>query len=206
MGIRSHNDDGTRGDYVYETYGEVSDKVDVIGTGLSNLGLTTGSTIGVYSINRPEWIYAAISAWRQGCTVVPLYDTLGATAVEYILADAKVSLAFVAKVNTANLIEAAAKVDSVNTIVQFEAVDTAQLEAAKAAGVTLVSLADFMTVGEDKAAPVETDPESLAYIMYTSGTTGNPKGVMLSHKNILASVTGLKFAGVDLSPDDVYFR
>lgn len=207
LGVRTHNDDGTRGEYEYETYADVAAKVEAIGTGMANARLSSGATVGVYSINRPEWIYAALSIWRQGCTVVPLYDTLGATAVEYILQDAGVSLVFVAKANTTNLLgHAAGGVASLKTIVQFEAVDAADVEQAKAAGVTLVSLADFMAVNTQSAAPVKVDPESLAYIMYTSGTTGNPKGVLLTHKNILAAVTGLKFSGVELGPDDVYFR
>ena len=74
-----------------------------------------------------------------------------------------------------------------------------------------VKLHDFKEViqeikDDEVSEPVDSTPEDLAYIMYTSGTTGNPKGVRLTHKNILASASGIRSLGIEATPGDYYLR
>lgn len=206
LGERKLLADGKRGEYVFDTYEVTNEKVAALGSAMAHLGLKHESPVGIFSINRVEWVEVLFALWRQGCTCVPLYDTLGSAAVDFILKDANVTTVFVAQDKMKNLLAAIGSGSVVTTIVQFEAVTEEAKKTCSEKGITLVSYQDFMQSGKDNHHEATPSPaDSLAYIMYTSGTTGNPKGVLLSNKNILASVSGLRAFGVDIVQTDVYF-
>lgn len=94
LGIRSFLSDGSRGAYEFETYREVATQVNKLASALRNLKLEPNASVGIFSINRPEWIKTLLGLLQAGCICVPFYDTLGATAVSFILNDAEVSIVF----------------------------------------------------------------------------------------------------------------
>eukprot|EP00911_Craspedida_sp_UC1_P001111 UC1_evm1s834 len=76
--------------YTYTTYAETAKTVNAIASGLAATSVCKpGACIGIYSVNRPEWVTCLMALWRQGMVCVPFYDTLGAQALEFILGDAE---------------------------------------------------------------------------------------------------------------------
>jgi len=198
-----------RGIYKWDKYGEVMADVKNIATGLASFELGEKANIGLFSLNRPEWFYAHLANWSQNYRTVALYDTLGAHAVEYIVSHAELPVIFVEKDKLPKLwaaIENDKKQESAGKLVlkyviQFdyqekfgnkhENISPGDLDKAKELGVTLLGLTELQQRSKEpfKAQPAK--PDDLAYIMYTSGTTGDPKGVMITHQafaSVVASV------------------
>jgi long-chain acyl-CoA synthetase len=125
----------------------------------------------IFSENRPEWIYALYAGWRKGATIVPVDVMLTQEDVDYIVSDSVPSVVF-CSAEKSQMIHQACKSSRQNPeILVFEkiAMDSAKMP-------------EEMVI---------TDHERTALILYTSGTTGNPKGVMLSFRNLLANLTAV---------------
>lgn len=84
MGIRELLADGKRGQYQWQTYAEAADARSALGSGLLYHGIAPGSTVGLYSVNRPEWCLIDAACHAYSLVTVPLYDTLGPDSVEFI--------------------------------------------------------------------------------------------------------------------------
>eukprot|EP00252_Welwitschia_mirabilis_P006976 TRINITY_DN17953_c0_g1_i1.p1 TRINITY_DN17953_c0_g1~~TRINITY_DN17953_c0_g1_i1.p1 ORF type:complete len:342 (-),score=29.08 TRINITY_DN17953_c0_g1_i1:23-946(-) len=148
----------------------------------------------------------------HGVCCVPLYDTLGADAVEFIIRHAEVSITFVQEANIPMILKClqGTTVQYLKTIVSFGGIADQQKESAEMHGVKLYSWNDFLSLGKktsyDLSPPKKHD---LCTIMYTSGTTGEPKGVLITHENIISVIGGtdhlLACVNDQLSADDVYF-
>lgn len=102
-GTRSfeYGEDGkvTRGPYQWLSYAQVDERARNAGLGLRALGLNSGDNIGIYAVNRTEWMLTALGAYSQGIRVVALYSTLGEEAVEYIINHSEVKAVFVSAEN-----------------------------------------------------------------------------------------------------------
>eukprot|EP00163_Fabomonas_tropica_P005097 TRINITY_DN14566_c0_g2_i1.p1 TRINITY_DN14566_c0_g2~~TRINITY_DN14566_c0_g2_i1.p1 ORF type:complete len:659 (-),score=144.97 TRINITY_DN14566_c0_g2_i1:147-2123(-) len=198
---------GTRngeGPFVFQTYDEVNTRLTNFGSGLRALGLKRGDFVGLYSQNRAEWVICeqACNAYSQ--VSVPLYDTLGHDAARYIINHARLSVVVCSSEHTPDVLTLGKECPTLKIVVQMEDVDSAM--AAKCpSGLTLVSFADVEKKGQD--APLKHDPpnpEDLATICFTSGTTGDPKGAELSHANLIADVSGVIVRGLSLEHSDVH--
>ncbi|CAD7700609.1 unnamed protein product [Ostreobium quekettii] len=185
--------DGKAGDYVWWTYKDTSKKVAAVGSALKELGIAAGAKVGVFGANCPEWMLAMQACNRMSYTCVPLYDSLGEDAVEYIVQHSGASAVFVSQKKFAKLADALAKLKGqVKVVVYWGESDEACVKAAEAAKASVHSLEDLMKLGENKPCDaVPPKPDDLSTIMYTSGTTGQPKGVMLTHKSVTAQVVSL---------------
>ncbi|EGD75308.1 acyl-CoA synthetase [Salpingoeca rosetta] len=202
LGYRPVNDEGSVGPYTFETYGQVGDEVAKIGSAIAQLNLDPHSTISIFGVNSMGWVKSLLAVWRQGHVCVPLYDTLGAESSKFILRDAKVTTVFCEKAKIDQVLEVVDHCD-VTTVIQFEPVDD-EHRAKVPEGVTLLSLDEFKAQAEKAVPPADISPDDLAYVMYTSGTTGNPKGVRLSHCNVVTSTAGLLGMNVTIYQHDVY--
>jgi len=178
--------DGHYIDIKWESYGHY---VRRLACALANYGIKEGDRIAIFSYNCPEWAYMDLAALSLRAVVVPIYFKSNALQVEFILRDSKTSLIMVgdeSQLTTVNSIRE--RLPDLKKVIYAgeKAPDNDPV------AVTVGSLLD----GEvEKAVAVELErriseisPDDIATLVYTSGTTGEPKGVMLSHKNLLANV------------------
>jgi long-chain acyl-CoA synthetase len=168
----------------HSTYGELAARCAGLAAGLQRAGLAPGDRVGVLMSNRPEYLAVLGAAWWAGLVPVPINAKLHPREIAFILRNAGTRWVFA----TADLAEAA------------------HAAAAEAGGAERVVAADAPTLralsDDATPAPHDTHPDDVAWLFYTSGTTGRPKGVMITHRNLLA-MTLCYFADVDvIAPGD----
>ncbi|XP_064595483.1 long-chain-fatty-acid--CoA ligase 5-like [Liolophura sinensis] len=202
---------GAEGHYQWLTYAEVFDRVKDFGSGLLELGLCPrqGTFLGIYSLSRIEWTLTEQAVNAYSMVVVPLYDSLGRGATSFIINQAELETVVCDSENRAmSLVRNAKKTPSLKRLIMMDALSERLVVEGRAVGVDIKSFSYVEDLGRSHPRePVPPKPEDLATICYTSGTTGDPKGVMLSHFNIAANVdfiTKFDFFGFRVTPDDVH--
>ncbi len=157
---------------------EIIDQSLKMAAGLLQLGVQSGDKIAIVSYkNRPEWVIADLAIQQAGAVSVPLYPTISSGEYEYILNDAVVKYAFVGGGDLYDkLATAQANVPSLKGIYTFDPQDNHP---------SWETIWTEDRLEEVKAISEGINPEELVTIIYTSGTTGHPKGVMLTHSNIV---------------------
>lgn len=182
---------------------EVADRVRHAARGLSSLGVRRGDRVGILSENRPEWAIADFACLTVGLTDVPIYPTLPADQIAYMLKDSGVVAVFVSnKAQAEKIREIRTQLPALKTVIGFDEIpgltnmSIAELEKRGSQGENRESVATY----REDALSVK--PDDLATIIYTSGTTGEPKGVMLTHDNIYSNVEAsrkaIPFEGRDI--------
>ncbi|CAH2078132.1 unnamed protein product [Thlaspi arvense] len=202
--------DGKPGKYVWQTYQEVYDIVIKLGNSLRSCGVKEEAKCGIYGANTPEWIISMEACNAHGLYCVPLYDTLGAGAIEFIITHSEVSIVFVEEKKISELFKTCPKAtEYMKTVVSFGGVKPEHKEEAENFGLVIYAWDEFLKLGEGKQYDLPIKKKSdICTIMYTSGTTGDPKGVMISNESIVTLIAGvirlLKSANVALSAEDVF--
>lgn len=161
---------------------------------LISMGLSANKAVGLFSINREEWCITEQACFASGLVTVPLYDTLGEKAIVYICDQTEMEIIFTSKDKLKLLIGILPSIKTVKRIVCFDFLTeeeiSAHREAIDEAGVELVFFGTLLEKGASiPFAPRPPRPEDLCTICYTSGTTGDPKGVMLPHSALLADAS-----------------
>ncbi|KAJ1964545.1 medium-chain fatty acid-CoA ligase faa2 [Dipsacomyces acuminosporus] len=200
----------TFGRYAWKTGAEVADLVDRLGSGLdqiyskyadSSIATPSGQqALGIYSINRPEWLIAEFAGFRSRRFSVALYDTLGAESVQYVVNHAEVQVIVCSIDKVPKLLELKSKLPGVRAIISMDSFDDHDKNPAalpftvssinvlrKWAESLNVGLFDIKQVVEmgthNPTEPNLPAPSDWSTICYTSGTTGNPKGAITTHDN-----------------------
>lgn len=186
--------DGQVQPFTYITYTEAGLKVAHIGSAMRAIGLKEHGRVGVFGANSPEWMIALQACNRQSAYCVPLYDSLGEDAIEYIIGHASCSVVFVSSLKFPGLVEALPRLKHlVNTVVYWGAPDQISTQETESLGIKVFSFDAFAKLGQGKPSdPIPPKPEDLCTIMYTSGTTDKPKGVEISHRAEVATVAGVQ--------------
>ncbi|CAN1356648.1 Long chain acyl-CoA synthetase 7, peroxisomal [Linum perenne] len=167
--------DGKVGDYMWMTYGEAATAREAIGSGLRYHGLDKGACVGIYFINRPEWLVVDHACAAYSYVSVPLYDTLGPDAVKFVVNHADVQAIFCTPETLNTLLTFVSEIPSVRLIVVVGGVDE-HLPSLPSSGVKLISYLKLIGEGRSNVQPfIPPKSEDVATICYTSGTTGTPK-------------------------------
>uniref|UniRef100_A0A1D1YUB7 Long-chain-fatty-acid--CoA ligase n=2 Tax=Anthurium amnicola TaxID=1678845 RepID=A0A1D1YUB7_9ARAE len=202
--------DGKAGKYNWMSYKEVYDVVVKVGASIRSCGVEQGGRCGIYGANCPEWIISMQACNAHGIYCVPLYDTLGAGAVEFIICHAEVSIAFVEEKKIAEVLKTFPNSTKfLKTLVSFGKVTPEQKEEVEKFGLTIYSWDEFLLQGNNQQYDLpKTNKTDICTIMYTSGTTGDPKGVLVSNQSIITLIAGvrrfLQCVNEQLHVDDVY--
>lgn len=177
----------------WEKYGtnEVSQLVNKLSAGLLELGLGVKSTdvtmqdkIGLISMNRVEWMLLDLACQQIGVILCPVYPTSNAIELEFIFNDAEVKYVFVGGKDICDkVLSIQPNVATLKDVISFDQLPNVTYWK------NILSENRLAEVEERKK---EIDADSCATIIYTSGTTGKPKGVMLSHSNIVSNVLNSK--------------
>jgi long-chain acyl-CoA synthetase len=187
------------------SHGTVLERVRHIALGMAQLGVAPGDRVGILSENRPEWALTDYACICSGLIDVPVYPTLPAEQVPYILTNSGTKLLFVSTAAQAQKIASIrSEVPGLQWVIGFDAsaadgcdMTLADLEAAGAQRDSPAVAAQF------KADALAVQPDHLLTLIYTSGTTGNPKGVMLTHDNVysncIATQQSIPLAGGDVA-------
>ncbi|KAL7233038.1 hypothetical protein ACSBR1_016811 [Camellia fascicularis] len=184
---------GKAGKYVWFTYEEVYERVLKVGASIRSCGIKQGARCGIYGANCMKWIISMQAFNAHGLYCVPLYDSLGAGAVEYIICHAEISLTFVEETKIPEVIKTFPNtIKYLKTLVSFGKVTDEQKKVAENFGLALYSWDQFLQLGKNEHfdLPIKKKTD-ICTIMYTSGTTGDPKGVVISNKSILSIISAV---------------
>ncbi|XP_043098982.1 long-chain-fatty-acid--CoA ligase 1a isoform X1 [Puntigrus tetrazona] len=178
--------------YKWLSYKEVADRAEFAGSALLHRGhsQTGNKYIGIFAQNRPEWTISELACYTYSLVAVPLYDTLGTEAISYIIDKATISTVICDIVDKARLILecVSGRKHSITTIVIMESFDSELTARAQQTGIEILSLKELEAIGKaNYKTPIPPKPEDLALICFTSGTTGSPKGAMLTHGNVVSN-------------------
>jgi len=179
-------EDGVWKKYSIEQYIRMADDLTY---GLLSLGVKKGDTIATITNNRPEWNFLDMAIMQAGAIHVPVYPTISPADYQYIFDHASVKFVFVSGDELSRKIkEVTVNCPSVEEVFTFK-----QREGFR-------NLYDLVGIGQAGPLPEQVQAikdsiqgDDLATIIYTSGTTGNPKGVMLSHTNIISNFIGVSY-------------
>ena len=202
------------GAYSWRTYQESIDLGKAFGSGLYELGIYPPladckefqlNFLAIYSKNREEVLFADFACVFYGWTSLPIYDTLGSEALDFIFEQTGVELLACSSENLKKLIKEK-RFGKLKIIVSFEKVlDSSEIQILFDFKIKLYYFPDVIESGRDHFRPLVRDqtPSSLFTFSYTSGTTGKPKGAMLTHGNLI-SVVAVAAHSLDLNNNDVY--
>ncbi|XP_012261284.2 fatty acid CoA ligase Acsl3 isoform X2 [Athalia rosae] len=192
------------GDYKWKTFAEVERLAASFGRGLKSIGMNTSRNVVIFAETRAEWMIAAHGCFKQNFTVVTIYATLGDEAIAHGINETEVDTVITSHdllPKFKRLLEFTPKVKTI--IFMEDQLKPTNTDGYKE-GVMLCAFSDLIKKGNTlKTEPSPPKADDTAIVMYTSGSTGIPKGVLLSHRNIVATVKAYCDA-VSVNPDDVF--
>ncbi|MFA6215560.1 MAG: long-chain fatty acid--CoA ligase [Patescibacteria group bacterium] len=170
--------------YISLSFAELAQRVKTLAKGFQALGLNQGDRLAILSENRSEWVRADLAALTIGAIVVPVHTTVSPQIIKHILNDSASRIVLVSNQENFNKLVLAAKdLPALETIIyiNLDSLESNHFEK------KLISLEAVMKLGQNsqKEITAEIKPDDVASIIYTSGTTALPKGVMLTHHNFL---------------------
>jgi long-chain acyl-CoA synthetase len=175
----------SKDDEVSITWGELRERVDALAGGLAKLGVRRGDTVALMFGNTPDFHLSDLAVMTLGATPFSIYQTYTAEQIRYVVSDAGAHIAIVAPRFVANVLEAREELPDLRHVI------VAGGEAPEGTiALSQVKGSDPDFDAEASAAAVQ--PGDVLTLIYTSGTTGPPKGVQLSHRNIMSVVASLE--------------
>lgn len=184
-------------DYQYRTYKEVEKQVEQFSSALISMGIQPGDRVAAFSENSPDWRVADFGIAYSGAVLACLLAEYPDQRCEFVLQDSGSKMVMVdTKDRLEQVLRVGGNLPDLKTIVVSGEVDLSAYETDK----KLIALPDFLALGESRLDETRDEMErrigelrydDIGSIVYTSGSTGNPKGVLLSHGNVLSSVEGM---------------
>ncbi|KAI6190895.1 putative CoA ligase 4 [Aphelenchoides bicaudatus] len=200
------------GRYQFDTFKGVDNRINSIVSWLQQAGLKKGDHVVIFAETRADWMQTALACFKFGLPVVTVYATLGEQAVLHALKECNCKVVFTTRNLLSKVANALESCSDLHTVVYYRELQRVDGDDGYATqelinqfeGKKLESF-DELFVGSQQPKPIEQKPKAddVALIMYTSGTIAVPKGVMLSHRNVIAAISG-QGSVIVVSPKDVY--
>ena len=208
MGFRATSITGIATPFIYSSYTECLARINVLAAGLDALELLRPNEdnlacLGLYTKNCMEFILAEHAAYSISGVAVPFYDTLGPDTVEFILKQTSLKTVLCTREQLPRLCQAkqTGNCPHFTAVILADGVIPEAAQIAEAAGLQIFSFGKVEAVGARHMAMNggkhhhrPPNPDDVAFFCYTSGTTGDPKGALLTHQNVMAAIAGLKAA------------
>lgn len=190
------------------TYAEVRRMAESIGRWLTESGFQRGMRVAILADNHPRWIASYLGIISAGCTAVPLDTAFHTDQVTKLLRDSGSSLLFcdakhlpVAEQSIAELKVAIVIIDKDDHVHAAPTAELGSVQTGEPPVSTQIRLDSILASGPGDFVPVACDEVSIATLLYTSGTTADPKGVMLTHANLMGEVRAV-FSWAHIGPED----
>ncbi|KAJ1274556.1 hypothetical protein BS78_05G071000 [Paspalum vaginatum] len=195
------------GNYEWKSYGDAFKTACNFSSGLLRLGHLKDEPVAIFADTRAEWQIALQACFRQNIAVVTIYASLGEGALCHSLNETEVTTVVCGRKELKKLIDISGQLNTVKHVIYIneEGVSSEVSLAENCTSWTVRSFEEVESIGLER--PVEANlplPSDTAVIMYTSGSTGMPKGVMMSHRNVLAVVSAVMTIVPGLGKKDVY--
>ena len=213
LGERLLDSSSAAGPFIFKSYGEVGRAVGDFASGLIKQQLLTPNSdgmkiLGVYMKNNSSWTIAEYACYSQSAITVPLYDTLGPDTVEFIVNQTEMRTLLCTPVELPVLIalKNAGKCPSLKSVIITAYSKEPAPPSAEACGLQVFTFAQLRLIGSlSPCRPHPPTPSSIATLCYTSGTTGVPKGAIITHRNLVAVANaGLSSCFPDMNSSDLY--
>ncbi|CAH8258474.1 unnamed protein product [Arabidopsis lyrata] len=189
------------GDYEWLTFGKTLEAVCDFASGLVQIGHKTQERVAIFADTREEWFISLQGCFRRNVTVVTIYSSLGEEALCHSLNETEVTTVICGSKELKKLMDIGQQLETVKRVICMDDEFPSDVNSNWMA----TSFADVQKLGRENPVdpnfPLSAD---VAVIMYTSGSTGLPKGVMMTHGNVLATVSAVMTIVPDLGKRDIY--
>ncbi|KAJ2388066.1 medium-chain fatty acid-CoA ligase faa2 [Coemansia sp. RSA 2611] len=195
---------GNVGPYRWVTWDLFHERFVNLSSGLRQLGVQAGDRIGIFMSNSIDWVLVEFATYYQRIVSVPIYEALSPDVLAHVVAQSGMSVVVCTSENARRLLSVIDRMAGVRDVIVADAVGPDLVRLGHTHGVAVRTLRAI----EDAGARLPVEPEMLprpsdtATIIYTSGTAGMPKGVVLTHANLLASTASV----VAMQQDDSFYR
>ena len=166
--------------------------------------------LGIYSKNRVEWIISYLGSHANNATVVTIYDTLGEKAMEYIFWQTELETILIEACSLQKILKLIKekRTNKLKNLIVVDIEDEPQIiEELKALKINIYTFDEIIEKGKNEGNNIKltpAKPESICTICYTSGTTGNPKGAMVSHQALESTIDCMDHTGFEYLKEDIY--